>query len=79
MPGRVGLPPEGGEAVAALSWKGYRAMADTTSPQLVSVSLSGATTAITPLRLALDGSAPRIDVIEGAAMDVAPWQYPDAG
>lgn len=73
---RVGLLPGGGEAVAALTWKGYRAMADTTSPQLVSVSLPGART---PLRLSLDGTAPRIDVIEGAAMDLGPWQHPDAG
>ena len=74
--GRVGLPPRGGEAVAALSWKGYRAMADARSPQLLSVSLPGATA---PLLLSLDGAAPRIDVVEGAAMDLGPWQYPDAG
>ena len=73
---RVGLPPGGGEAVAALSWKGYRALADASSPQLVSVTLPGATA---PLSLALDGTAPRIDVVEGAAMDLGPWQYPDAG
>lgn len=74
--GRIGLLPSGGEAVAALSWKGYRAMADSTSPQVVSVSLSGAPS---PLRLSLDGTAPRIDVVEGAAMDLGPWQYPAAG
>ena len=73
---RIGLLPRGGEAVAALSWKGYRAMADTTSPQLVSVTLPGAKA---PIRLPLDGTAPRIDVVEGAVMDVTAWQYPPAG
>ena len=51
-------------------------MADARSPQLLSVSLPGATA---PLLLRLDGTAPRIDVVEGAAMDLGPWQYPDAG
>ncbi|GAB3441208.1 hypothetical protein GCM10027517_16770 [Phycicoccus ginsengisoli] len=73
---RVGLPARGGEALAALWWKGYRAQADSTSPQVVAVTLRGATT---PLRLTLDGTTPRIDVIEGAAMTLAPWQYPPSG
>lgn len=78
-PGRVRLPA-GGAATASLTWKGYRQQADQTSPQTVvvrargGVATDGEPYARSTLQVQLTGSAPRIDLVEGAPLTVGPWE-----
>jgi hypothetical protein len=74
-PRRVAVPP-GGEASLGWWWKGYRQMADQRTPQTVVLSLQDGG----EVRLGLVDPGHLVDVIEGAPVDVTPWQgTPAAG